>query len=199
MGKTLWSLHKLWGLGVWQGGVGVRKTSAVLPHNLSPKHLTTLLRQFKQNTDMMDLCNGAKEPYSFLFWFPVHVHLCGLIPTAAAAHHLPLFKAKFLSTEIRCPWFLALVCVMPYWEVTRYDKAKSALQEYGFRCNILEQGKKNPLETNHNSTVCASAQGGERQAPVMLILWDSIVFGTQTVVWSAFQESLSKTRKGFPI
>lgn len=57
--------------------------------------------------------------------------------------------------------------------------------------------EKNPQENSHNSTVCASAQSGERQAPVMIILWDSIVFGIQTVVWSAFQESLSKTRKGF--
>lgn len=103
------------------------------------------------------------------------------------------------ALEKRCPWSLAL-CVMLYWEViTRYDKTKSAHQEYGFRCNNLEQGKKIPWENNQNSTVCASAQGGERQAPVMIILWDSIVFGTQTVVWSAFQESLSKTRKAFPI
>lgn len=30
--------------------------------------------------------------------------------------------------------------------------------------------KKNPQEKSHNSTVSASTQGGERQAPVMIIL-----------------------------
>lgn len=98
MGKPLWSLHRLWGLGVWQGG-GEKgfAAAAVLETHLSRKHLTTLLRQFKQNRDMMDLCNGGlKEHNSFLFWFPVLVHLRSLIPTAAA-HHLPLSRAKFLS------------------------------------------------------------------------------------------------------
>lgn len=48
------------------------------------------------------------------------------------------------APEIRCPWSLALTYVMPYWEaITRYDRAKSALQEYVFGCNNLEQrGKK---------------------------------------------------------
>lgn len=79
----------------------------------------------------MDLCNGGvKEHNSFLFWFPVLVHLCSLIPTAAAAHHLPLFKAKFLSIRDKVSLVMALACAMPYWEViTKYDKDKSALQE----------------------------------------------------------------------
>lgn len=120
MEKPLWSLHKLWGLGVWQrGGEEGFTATAALPHNLSPKYLTILLRQFKQNTDMMGLCNGdVKEHYSFLFWFPVLVHLCGLIPTAAAAHHLPLFKAKFLSTRDKVSLVAGPPCVMLYWEVT---------------------------------------------------------------------------------
>lgn len=104
------------------------------------------------------------------------------------------------ALEIRCPWSLALPCVMPYWAaIARYDRAKSVLQEYVFGCNNLEQSKKHPQEKNHNSAVSVSAQGGERQAPVMIILWDSVVFGTQTLLWSVFQESLSMMRKEFPI
>lgn len=199
MGKPLWSLHKLWGLEVWQGGgeEGFMAT-AVLPHNLSPKHLTTLLRQFKKiemwwiyamvvSKNTIIFCFDSQSLSISVVWSPL-LHIISLCS-----------RPNSSALEKRCPWSLAL-CVMLYWEViTRYDKTKSAHQEYGFRCNNLEQGKKIPWENNQNSTVCASAQGGERQAPVMIILWDSIVFGTQTVVWSAFQESLSKTRKAFPI
>lgn len=104
------------------------------------------------------------------------------------------------APEIRCPWSLALARVMPYWEaITRCDRARSALQECGFACHNLEQRTKNPQKKNHNSRVPASTQGAERQAPVMIILWNSFVFGTQTPVRSVLWESFSHMREEFPI
>lgn len=59
MGWPLWSLHKLWGFGAFQGdGEEGFMATAVLSHNLSPQDLTAHLCQYKQHGDMTDLCTG---------------------------------------------------------------------------------------------------------------------------------------------
>ena len=85
MGKPLWSPHKLWGLWALQGdGEEGFVATTVLSHNLLPKDLTTLLSQFKQNREVMDLCTGDIKEHNcfFLSQFPVPVHPQGLTPVA---------------------------------------------------------------------------------------------------------------------
>lgn len=105
------------------------------------------------------------------------------------------------APEIRCPWLLALACVMLYWEaITRYDRAKSVLQESVSGCNNLEQTKKNSTgkKNAQQNIICQCSgwwkAGSSDDNPV-----SSVVFGTQILVCSVFWEPLSKMRKEFSI
>lgn len=109
-------------------------------------------------------------------------------------------RSNSSAPEIRCPWLLALACVMLYWEaITRYDRAKSVLQESVSGCNNLEQRKKNSTgkKKTHNRTSSASAQGGEKQAPVMIILWAVLCLALRHLCVLCFGNLLARWGKSF--
>lgn len=115
-------------------------------------------------------------------------------------HIISVSKAEFLSNRDKmslvtgpCQWSTLMESLLGTTE------PNLPFKNMLFGCDNLKQwrGKKTRKRTSTLKHLLAS-QSGKRQAPMIIILWDSIAFGTQASVWSVSWESLSKMRKEFP-
>lgn len=145
MGRPLWSLHKLWGLGCgkegWERVHSLQQCFPIICHPNTWLHFSDSLNKIQ--TWWIYAIVVSKNAILFCF-DSKSLSISAVWSSLLLLHIIALCSRPNSSApEIRCPWLLALICVMPYWEViARYDKAKFALQEYGFRCNNLRQEKK---------------------------------------------------------
>lgn len=128
-------------------------------------------------------------------WSPLLLHIISLCPGPNSS-----------ASEIRCPWSLALACVMPYWgAITRYDKATSALQEYRFSCNNLEQRKKSTGKKPQQYSMCqcsgwwkagSSDENPETVLYLALRHWGDLHFRNPLARWEkGFQSKRKKWQK----